>query len=413
VSTSATATATTFSFGAPRIVFGAGAASETGAHLRNLGVTRAFVVCDRFLLDAPVGSELLETLRGEGVEVVTHPVAGEPTETSVREAAAQVDGSFDGFVGIGGGSAVDTAKLCALLAAHGGDLLDYVNAPIGGGRPVPGPLPPVVALPTTSGTGAEVTTVAIVDFPHLGTKTGVSHRFLQPSLGIVDPLLTLSCPPGVTAATGLDALMHALEAYTTLPYDRRPYRPPAERPPYQGANPLSDPLCERVFSLVADNLRTAVHDGSDVAARTAMSLAATTAGVAFSVAGVHVPHALAYPIASLGHRWQPPDYGGAAFVPHGYAVAVTAPASFRLVQEAVGERAATAARWLDGGDDRAEALESLMRDVGAPTRLGELGYGEEDLEALVRGALDQQRLLVGAPVTVGATELEAILRESL
>jgi alcohol dehydrogenase class IV len=413
VSASATATSTTFSFGAPRIVFGAGSASETGAHLRALGVSRAFVVCDRFLLDDRVGAELLQTLRSEGIEPVTHPVTGEPTETSVREAAAEVDDSFDGFVGIGGGSAIDTAKLCALLGAHGGDLLDYVNAPIGAGQPVPGPLRPIVALPTTSGTGAEVTTVAIVDFPQLGTKTGVSHRFLQPSLGIVDPLLTLSCPPGVTAATGLDALMHALEAYTTLPYDRRPYRPPAERPPYQGANPLSDPLCERVFALVAESLRTAVRDGSDVAARTAMSLAATTAGVAFAVAGVHVPHALAYPIASLGHRWQPPGYGGAAFVPHGYAVAVTAPASFRLVQESVRERAATAARLLGGAGDLGDAVESLMRDVGAPTRLGELGYGEDDVEALVRGALDQQRLLVGAPVSVGAAELEAILRESL
>ena len=408
-----TATATTFGFGVPRIVFGAGASTETGDHLRTLGVTRAFVVCDRFVVDSGAGAELADTLRAAGVESVLHPVEGEPTETSVREAAAAVDGSFDGFVGVGGGSALDTAKICALLGAHGGDLLDWVNAPLGGGRPVPGPLPPVVALPTTSGTGSEVTTVAIVDFPSLGTKTGISHRFLQPSLAVVDPLLTTSCPPGVTAATGLDALLHALEAYTTLPFDRRPALPPAERPPYQGANPFSDPLCERVFALVAEHLRTAVRDGANVEARTAMSLAATTAGVAFAAAGVHVPHALAYPIASLGHRWQPPGYGGATFVPHGYAVVVTAPASFRHLQAAVGERAARAARLLDGGDDLGAALESLMRDVGAPTSLTELGYGEDDLEALVAGALEQQRLLVGAPATVGAAELDAILRASL
>ena len=295
MSASATATATTFGFGVPRIVFGAGAASEAGDHLRTLGVTRAFVVCDRFVIDSGVGAELAATLRTAGIESVLHPVEGEPTETSVREAAAAVDGSFDGFVGVGGGSAIDTVKICALLGAHGGELLDWVNAPLGGGRPVPGPLRPVLALPTTSGTGSEVTTVAIVDFPSLGTKTGISHRFLQPSLAVVDPLLTTSCPPGVTAATGLDALLHALEAYTTLPFDRRPALPPAERPPYQGANPFSDPLCERVFGLVAEHLRTAVHDGSNVEARTAMSLAATTAGVAFSMVGVHVPHALAYP----------------------------------------------------------------------------------------------------------------------
>ena len=259
MSASATATATTFGFGVPRIVFGAGAASEAGDHLRTLGVTRAFVVCDRFVIDSGVGAELAATLRTAGIESVLHPVEGEPTETSVREAAAAVDGSFDGFVGVGGGSAIDTVKICALLGAHGGDLLDWVNAPLGGGRPVPGPLRPVLALPTTSGTGSEVTTVAIVDFPSLGTKTGISHRFLQPSLAVVDPLLTTSCPPGVTAATGLDALLHALEAYTTLPFDRRPALPPAERPPYQGANPFSDPLCERVFGLVAEHLRTAVR----------------------------------------------------------------------------------------------------------------------------------------------------------
>ena len=408
-----TATATTFGFGVPRIVFGAGASTETGDHLRTLGVTRAFVVCDRFVVDSGAGAKLADALRAAGIESVLHAAEGEPTETSVREAAAAADGSFDGFVGVGGGSALDTAKICALLGAHGGDLLDWVNAPLGGGRPVPGPLPPVVALPTTSGTGSEVTTVAIVDFPSLGTKTGISHRFLQPSLAVVDPLLTTSCPPGVTAATGLDALLHALEAYTTLPFDRRPALPPAERPPYQGANPFSDPLCERVFGLVAEHLRTAVRDGANVEARTAMSLAATTAGVAFSVAGVHVPHALAYPIASLGHRWQPPGYGGATFVPHGYAVVVTAPASFRHLQAAVGERAERAARLLDGGDDLGAALESLMRDVGAPTSLTELGYGEDDLAALVAGALEQQRLLVGAPAAVGAAELDAILRASL
>ena len=193
---------------------------------------------------------------------------------------------------------------------------------------------PFVALPTTSGTGSEVTTVAVVDFPRLGTKTGVSHQHLRPALAIVDPALTLSCPPGVTASVGVDALLHALEAYTVVPYDARPALPLAERPPYQGANPFSDPLCERAIELVGRNLRAAVSDGDDIEARTAMALASTLAGMAFSGAGVHVPHALAYPIASLKHEWQPPGYGGAALVPHGFAVAVTAPAVFRFIEDA-------------------------------------------------------------------------------
>ncbi len=401
-------------FNAARVVFGAGASSETGEHLRQLGVTRAFVVCDRFVNESALGDRIQESLRAAGVEPVLYDgVVGEPNEASVQEAVEAARGGFDGFVGIGGGSALDTAKLCALFATHGGELLDYVNAPIGAGRAVPGPVLPVVALPTTSGTGSEVTTVAIVDFPRLGTKTGISHGYLRPSLAIVDPSLTVSCPPGVTASTGLDALLHALEAYTVSAYDTRPHLPPGQRPPYQGANPFSDPLCERAIELVGGHLRSAVSNGNDVEARTALALASTIAGIAFSGAGVHIPHALAYPIASLKHEWRPPGYGGAALVPHGFAVAVTAPAAFRFIQDETPERCATAARLLDGGDDLAASLERLMKDVGAPTRLGELGYGEDDLAPLVSGAVDQRRLLVGAPKKVGATELEQLLRASL
>jgi alcohol dehydrogenase class IV len=406
--------ATIVSFNAARVVFGAGASAETGEHLRELGVTKALVICDRFVTESGLGEHVEGSLRAAGVESVVYDhIVGEPTETSVQEAMAAARGGFDGFVGVGGGSALDTAKLCALFATHEGDLLDYVNAPIGMGRAVPGPVLPIVALPTTAGTGSEVTTVAIVDFPRLGTKTGISHQHLRPSLALVDPALTVSCPAGVTASTGIDALMHALEAYTVSPYDTRPHLPLGGRPPYQGANPFSDPLCERAIELVGRNLRTAVSDGNDIGARAAMALASTIAGVAFSGAGVHIPHALAYPIASLQHEWRPPGYGGAALVPHGFAVAVTAPAVFRFIADAAHERCTAAARLLDGGDDLAASLERLMEDVGAPTRLSEIGYGPDDLAAIVPGALDQRRLLVGAPKEVGAAELEELLRASL
>jgi hydroxyacid-oxoacid transhydrogenase len=407
-------TATTFGLDTTRVVFGVGASEETGEHVAQLGISRALVVCDAFMARSGLGEGLQASLRAAGVEPVVYDrIEREPSEASISEAIEAARGGYDGVVGVGGGSALDTAKLCALFATHEGDLLDYVNAPIGRGTPVPGPLLPLVALPTTSGTGSEVTTVAVVDFPRLGTKTGVSHRHLRPTLAIVDPALTLSCPPGVTASTGIDALLHALEAYTVSGFDTRPRLPLAERPPYQGANPFSDPLCERAIELVGQSLRTAVADGSDLEARTAMALASTVAGMAFSGAGVHVPHALAYPIASLQHDWRPPGYGGAALVPHGFAVAVTAPAVFRFVADAVPERCATAARLLDGGDDLAGSLGRLMEDVGAPTRLSELGYREDDIARLVPGALDQRRLLVGSPKEVGADELEALLRASL
>jgi alcohol dehydrogenase class IV len=406
--------ATTFTFDTAQVVFGAGSSADAGAHVHRLGVSRTLVVCDPFVTASGLGERLQASLADAGIEAVMYDrILGEPNELSVQEAIAVAREGFDGFVGVGGGSALDTAKLCALFAAHEGELLDYVNAPIGRGLPVPGPVCPLVALPTTSGTGSEVTTVAVVDFPRLGTKTGVSHRQLRPVVAIVDPLLTVSCPPGVTASVGVDALLHALEAYTTLAFDARPYLPLAERPPYQGANPLADPLCERAIELVGKHLRTAVSAGEDREARTAMALASTIAGIAFSGAGVHVPHALAYPIASLKHDWRPEGYGGAALVPHGFAVAVTAPAVFRFLSDAVPGRCATASRLLDGGHDLAASLESLLEDVGAPTRLGDIGYGEADVPKLVAGALDQRRLLVGAPKDVGTAELEDLLRTSL
>ena len=407
-------TATTFGLDTARVVFGSGASEETGEHVAQLGITRALVVCDPFVSGSGLAERLQASLEAAGVESSVYDrIAGEPSEASVAEAGEAAREGYDGFVGIGGGSALDTAKLCALFATHGGELLDYVNAPIGRGTPVPGPVLPLVALPTTSGTGSEVTTVAVVDFPRLGTKTGVSHRHLRPALAIVDPALTVSCPPGVTAATGIDALMHALEAYTVSAHDTRARMSLAQRPPYQGANPFSDLFCERAIALVGESLRTAVADGDDLEARTAMALASTVAGIAFSGAGVHVPHALAYPIASLQHDWTPAGYGGAAFVPHGYAVAVTAPAVFRFLADAVPERCAAASRLLDGGEMLAESLARLMEDIGAPTRLSEISYGADDLAKLVPGALDQRRLLVGSPKDVGAAELQALLEASL
>ena len=403
---------TTFSLELPHIVFGPGSSAETGSHLIRLGVTRALLVCDPFVVFSGVAARVQDELRAAGIETgVFDRIAGEPTEVSVAEAIeAATTGGWDGFVGIGGGSALDTAKLCALFATHGGGVYDYLNKPLGEGRQVPGPVLPLVALPTTSGTGSEVTTVAIVD---VGVKSGISHRYLRPRIAIVDPLLAVSCPAGVTASVGLDALLHALEGYTTLPYDRRPKLPPAERPPYQGAHPMADLLCAKAIELVGANLRRAVADGSDVEARSNMALAATIAGVGFGSAGVHIPHALSYPIASLRHAWSPPGYGGAAFVPHGLAVAVTAPASFRFIADAAPDRCREAARLIDGGDDLAESFLKLMRDVGAPSTISEVGYKEEDIPAIVEGALKQQRLLVNAPKPVDAAALEAILRDSL
>jgi alcohol dehydrogenase class IV len=298
--------------------------------------------------------------------------------------------------------------------------MDYVNPPIGEGRAPPGPLRPHLAIPTTSGTGSEATTVAVLDLPELKVKTGISHRYLRPAQAIVDPELTRTLPAEVTASSGLDVVCHAAESFLARPYDRRP-RPgsPGDRPPYQGANPVADVWSQKALEYGGRFLRRAVADPADVEARGAMMLAASMAGVGFGSAGVHIPHACAYPIAGLKHVYRPPGYpDDHPFVPHGHSVIVTAPAAFRFTYEADPERHHTAASLLagervTGTDALPDVLRALMADVGAPGGIGALGYGEGDIGALAEGAAKQQRLLAVAPRDVGEDDLRAILRASL
>jgi alcohol dehydrogenase class IV len=300
--------------------------------------------------------------------------------------------------------------------------MEYVNPPVGGGRKPPTPLKAHLAIPTTSGTGSEATTVAVLDIPELKVKSGISHRYLRPTQAIVDPELTRTLPPEVTSATGLDVVCHAAESYLSRPFDSRP-RPgsPDERPPYQGANPVADVWSAKALEFGGRYLRRAVADGDDVEARGHMMLAATMAGVGFGSAGVHIPHACAYPIAGLGPRYQPPGYpSDHQFVPHGHSVIVTAPAAFRFTYEAMPERHDHVVALLapDGGvepgpDALPELLRSLMRDVGAPSGVAELGYSEDDIPALVGGAIKQQRLLSIAPSEVGEDDLRQIITASM
>jgi alcohol dehydrogenase class IV len=299
--------------------------------------------------------------------------------------------------------------------------MDYVNPPVGDGRKPPSPLRPHLAIPTTSGTGAEATTVAVLDIPDMKVKTGISHRYLRPAQGIVDPELVRSLPAEVTSSTGLDVICHAAESYLAQPYDERP-RPasPDDRPPYQGANPVADVWSARALEYGGRFLRRAVEDADDLEARGAMMLAATMAGVGFGSAGVHIPHACAYPIAGLEHRYQPPGYpDDHPFVPHGHSVIVTAPAAFRFTYEAAPERHHRVAELLagepaePGPDALPDVLRALMRDVGAPRGIAELGYDERDVPALVQGALKQERLLVISPREVTGDDLGHILNASM
>jgi len=278
-------------------------------------------------------------------------------------------------------------------------------------------------MPTTAGTGSETTAVTILDVLALKVKTGISHRFLRPSLAIIDPLNTVTLPPLATAYPGFDVLTHALESYTSRPYNARPSHKTAERPVYIGSNPISDMWCEKALEYTGRYLRRAVLNGMDVEARTYMALAATYAGIGFGNAGVHVPHSIAYPIAGLVKNFSPPDYPREEpMIPHGLSVVITAPSSFRWTYTTNPERHVHAAELLGAnvsGLTSAEMAEilpltlmSLMRDTGVVNGVSALGYNESDVPTLVDGTLKQQRLLVNCPRAVGAEELASIIQHS-
>ncbi len=415
---------TIFTLEATPIKYGPGASEETGWELKRMGVGRVMLVSDPGVVKAGITGRIQGLIEAEGIEVeVWDGSRVEPTADSFQAAADfAVEGNFDGFVAVGGGSSIDTAKVSDLIATHGGEIIDYVNPPVGGGKKPPGPLKPLLAVPTTAGTGAEATTVAILDIPDQKVKTGISHQYMRPNRGVVDPLLTMSMPSEVTSSCGLDVVCHAAESYLSKPYNTREKpESPDDRPPYQGANPIADMWSGKALEYGGQYLRRAVEDGDDVEARGAMMLGASLAGVGFGSAGVHIPHSCAYPIAGLKHEYQPPGYPqDHPFVPHGWSVIVTAQAAFRFTYESQPERHREVAELISGekienADENTlpEILVQLMRDVGAPRGVRELGYDEDDIDALVDGAMKQQRLLVLAPREVTEEDLANILRESM
>ncbi len=419
-----TARETIFTMEATPVKYGPGACADAGWELKRLGVRRVMLVTDPGVAALGHADRIAELIGQEGIAVVVYDRARiEPTIDSFQDAADfALEQEVDGFVSIGGGSAIDTAKVADLILSHPAPVMDYVNAPVGKGAKPPSPLKPHLAIPTTSGTGSEATTVAVLDIPDLRVKTGISHRYLRPSQAIVDPELARSLPAEVTASAGLDVVCHAAESFLSRPFDTRP-RPdsPDDRPPYQGSNPIADVWSAKALELGGRYLRRAVENPDDVEARGSMMLGATMAGVGFGSAGVHIPHACAYPIAGLKHEYQPPGYpDDHPFVPHGHSVIVTAPAAFRFTYDAMPERHHRVAELLGGDtlrdpgpDSLPAALLELMRDVQAPRGLGEFGYTEQDIPELVAGALQQQRLLDVAPKAVDGTDLGRIITASL
>jgi hydroxyacid-oxoacid transhydrogenase len=325
---------------------------------------------------------------------------------------------------------MDTAKAVNLYTTYPpDDFLDYVNPPIGKGLPVPGPLKPLIAIPTTAGTGSETTGVSIFDLIRMHAKTGIASRRLKPTLGLLDPHNTRTMPTQVAASSGLDILSHAVESFTALPYSERP-RPdrPLLRPAYQGSNPISDVWSLEALRMVSQYLVRAVEDPSDDEARANMLLAASYAGVGFGNAGVHLPHGMSYPVSgnvksyrALGYpRSNTTDH---PLVPHGFSVILNAPAVFRFTASASPQRHLEAAQALgvdvsrcraaDAGRILAERITWFMQRLKTPNGLREIGYASSDIPALVEGTLPQHRVTKLSPRPAGPDDLAKLFEEAL
>jgi alcohol dehydrogenase class IV len=392
---------------AGQLLFGRGATRHLGEVAVGLNIRRMLLVTDPNLLRAGLVDEVLGPLSEAGVAVELFS-GGEP-EPSLRAAysciAAGREFRPDAILGLGGGSNMDLAKITAVVLSHGGTPSMYV----GDGK-VPGPIMPLLCLPTTAGTGSEVSAAAVLTDTENQMKVGVLSNHLRPRVALVDPQLTMSCPGKVTAESGIDALTHAIEAYTAVDNAHFPLSP-GERSVYQGRHPLGDLLAEKAISLIGRHLRKAVTNGQDAEAREGMALAATLAGLAFSNVGVAVVHALEYPVGGATHCSH--GAGNGLLLP--YAMRYNLPGrerEFARIAELLGEDVA-------GLPERAAAekaiaaVERLREDVGIPTRLSQLGVTESQLRLFAEKAFELKRILRVNPREVTVEALEGILRAAL
>jgi hydroxyacid-oxoacid transhydrogenase len=408
--------------------FGPGVTREVGMDLADLGIRRVLVLTDPVVASLSPVQAVLESIERQSLTCRLYDqVRVEPTDTSLQHAIAFAsEQPYDAIVAVGGGSTIDTAKAVNLYTTHPpADFLDYVNPPIGKGLPVPGPLKPLIAIPTTAGTGSETTGVSIFDLTRLHAKTGIANRRLKPTLGLLDPENTLTMPPEVAASSGLDILSHAVESYTALPFTDRP-RPerPSLRPAYQGSNPISDIWSLQALRMVARFLVRAVEDPEDDEARSNMLLAASYAGVGFGNAGVHLPHGMSYPVSGRVKSYRAPGYpADHPMVPHGFSVILNAPAVFRYTAQACPDRHLTAAEALgvdisqlkpeDAGAILADRITWFMQRLKTPNGLRDIGYTTEDIPTLVEGTLPQHRVTKLSPRPAGAQELARLFDDAM
>ncbi len=419
--------ATSFTVAMPRLTFGRGTLSELGARATRHGFKRIALFTDPYLLDGPLIDTAKTSLVNSGIEVsIFSDIRVEPCDDTVTRGAEFLNsGKFDAVVSVGGGSVIDSAKGALLVHQHGGNIIDYFAAPIGQGKPVPSPVLPHIACPTTSGTGSECTSITVIRINNLNTKFVVAHPYLLPMEAIVDPQCCDSLPPNVVASTGFDLCCHALECFTAREHTQHAkIENPNIRQYIQGANPFSDMVAKEAMQIVDQYLVRGVNDSSDSEARDKLMWGATLAGIAFGNCGTHLPHAMSYGITHLMQDITTEGYPiDSPFVPHGISVVVNAPAIFQYTAEATPERHIQGALCLgadvkgastkDAGEVLSKRLIELMRDTHMPNGLSGVGFNQSHITALAESSIRQSRAIANAPRDSNLVDIENMYQSAL
>lgn len=405
------------------MLFGWGSSRQLAAVARSRQISRALVVVDPALYGNPAFEAALKDLRDGGIEtVIFDQISIEPTDRSIDAAAAACrELSWNGIIAIGGGSTLDTAKGIRLLTANQGTAVAFARPPLGDGRRATAEGAPLIAVPTTAGSGSESSEVCVMGIASPKVKTGISDPVLRPSLAVVDPALTLTTPPGPTITAALDVLCHALESLTSRPYPERGHLDYSTVPAFMGANPLSDTFCREVLRLVAPALRHVVHDAQDRGTRHDLTLASAMTALGSATAGVHVPHALSYSVSAKAQGFEVAGWRGEGWVPHGLAVASTVAATLDWTAATAPDRHVELARLLDPDRSTEHAnaaqllsqrVSELLTAVGAHGGLKAFGYSREAIPELASDTMAQKRLLSGSPRDVSIADLHRILGNS-
>ena len=370
------------------IRFGPGTLNTLGSEMAKWGVKKVLIVTDPGIFHSGLVQPVIEQLAETAIDVYSESEP-EPSLSGLKNALNKLKNTkYDVIIGLGGGSSIDTAKGLSVLLAHGGDGRDYI-----GTDKIPGPGIAVIAIPTTAGTGSEVTNIAIFSDTEKELKVGMVSNYLLAKMALVDPVLTYKCPRSVTAASGIDALVHTIECYTSLK-----------------ANGFTESVAIKAMRLISDNLKLAVNEGSDENARCAMSEGSLLAGIAFSNSSVAAVHALAYPLGARFHISH--GVANGLLLPYVMKCNLSAdPIKYALIAETLGGQVKGLTP-LEAALTGVEAVKKIIKDIGIPSRLRDLEVPEEALEGMAVATMDVTRLLASNPKNLTLDDVRGIWQDA-